>query len=146
MYIILNINNIAINKNKSLNLLNENALNAALKVPTLVDQKFIKKNDVSPINSQPKNITIRLPDDTNNIILIINKFKNNINLSTKGSYLKYENVYIYTNSPIVKVKNEKLIDTISIIISNDILYPAATLNHLPKLIVYDILFVNTKLK
>jgi len=85
---VLNINNIAKNKNKSLNLLKENALKAAFKVPTLVDQKLIKKNEVRPINSQPKNITIKLPEDTSNIILIIKEFKNKINLSTKGSYLK----------------------------------------------------------
>lgn len=85
---MLNINKIAKNKNKSLNLLNENALKAAFKVPTLVDQKLIRKKDVRPINSQPKNITIKLPEDTNNIILIINEFKNKISLSTNGSYLK----------------------------------------------------------
>jgi hypothetical protein len=94
--------------------LKENALKAAFRVPTLVDQKLIKKKDVKPINSQPKNITIKLPDDTNKIILIINKFKNKINLSTKGSYLKYEKVYIYTKTPIVSVKNEKLIEVVSI--------------------------------
>jgi hypothetical protein len=88
----LKINNIAKNKNKSLNLLKENALKAAFNVPTLVDQKLIKKNDVKPINSQPRNITIKFPDDTNNIILIIKRFKNRINLSTNGSYLKYEKV------------------------------------------------------
>ena len=86
--VVLNINNMAKNKKKSLNLLNENALKAAFKVPTLVDQKLIKKNEVRPINSQPKNITIKLPEDTNKIILIINEFRNRISLSTKGSYLK----------------------------------------------------------
>lgn len=86
--VVLNINKIAKNKNKSLNLLNENALKAAFKVPILVDQKLIKKKEVRPINSQPKNITIKLPEDTNNIILIINEFKNKISLSTNGSYLK----------------------------------------------------------
>jgi len=116
---VLYINSIAKNKNKSLNLLKENALKADFNVPTLVDQKFIKKNEVNPINSQPKNIVIKLPDETNNIILIINEFKNKINLSTKGSYLKYENVYIYTNKPIVSVKNEKLNEVISIKRSNE---------------------------
>ena len=117
----MKINNIAKNKNKSLTLLNENALNAALNVPTLVDQKLIRKNEVKPINSQPKNITIKLPEDTNRIILIINAFKKSNKRSTNGSYLKYENVYIYTKTPIDKVRNEKLIDTVSINKSNEIL-------------------------
>jgi hypothetical protein len=69
-------------------LLNEYALNAAFNVPTLVDQKLIKKNDVNPINSQPKNNIIKFPEETKKTILIINKFKNIINLSTRGSYLK----------------------------------------------------------
>jgi hypothetical protein len=86
--IVLKINKIPKNKNKSLNLLNENALKAALNVPTLVDQKLIKKKDVKPISSQPKNITMKFPDETNKIILIINAFKNNNKRSTNGSYLK----------------------------------------------------------
>jgi hypothetical protein len=118
---VLKINSIPKNKNKSLNLLNENALKAALKVPTLVDQKLIKKNEVKPINSQPKNITIKFPEDTSKIILIINAFKNNSKRSTKGSYLKYEKVYIYTKTPIDRVRNEKLIDTTSINKSNETL-------------------------
>lgn len=89
---MLYINIIANNKKTSLNLLNEQALNADLKVPTLFDQKLIKKNDVKPINSQPKIIIIKFPDNTNKIILNIKKFKNTNNRSTKGSYLKYENV------------------------------------------------------
>lgn len=84
----MNISIIAKNKKKSLSLLKENALKAAFSVPTLVDQKFIKKNEVKPINSQPKNITIKLPADTSKIILIINRFKNNTKRSTIGSYLK----------------------------------------------------------
>lgn len=92
LYIVLYISKIAKNKNKSLSLLNENALNADFKVPTLVDQKLIRKKDVKPISSQPKNKVIKFPEDTNKIILIINEFKNKINLSTSGSYLKYEKV------------------------------------------------------
>jgi hypothetical protein len=46
---VLKIIIITINKNKSLVLLNEYALNAAFRVPTLVDQKLIKKNEVNPI-------------------------------------------------------------------------------------------------
>lgn len=80
------------NKNKSLVLLNEYALNAAFSVPTLVDQKLIKKNEVNPIISQPKNRLIRFPAETKNTMLIINIFKKRTSLSTKGSYLKYENV------------------------------------------------------
>ena len=79
---------------KSLILLKEKALNAAFNVPTRVTQKLIKKNDVRPINSQPKKIIIKLPEETKKIILIIKEHKNNINLSTNGSYLKYENAYI----------------------------------------------------
>lgn len=84
----LNIRIIAKNKNKSLNLLKEKALKADLNVPILVDQKLIKKKDVIPIISQPKNKLIRLPDDTKKIILIINIFKKTKSLSTNGSNLK----------------------------------------------------------
>lgn len=63
------------NKLTSLNLLNVKALKAAFKVETRVVQKFINKNEVKPINSQPKNIDITLPELTNNIILITNIFK-----------------------------------------------------------------------
>ena len=57
-----------------------------------VDQKLIKKNEVKPIISQPKNSIIKFPDDTKKTMLIIKEFKNKINLSTNGSYLKYEKV------------------------------------------------------
>jgi len=73
---------------KSLILLNVNALNADFKVPFLVDQKFIKKNEVKPISSHPKNNIIKLPEDTRNNILITKHKINNKNLSTSGSYLK----------------------------------------------------------
>jgi hypothetical protein len=69
-------------------LLNVKALNADFNVAVLVVQKFIKQNDVKPINSQPKNNIIVLPDETKKIILITNDNINNKNLSTKGSYLK----------------------------------------------------------
>jgi hypothetical protein len=69
-------------------------LNAAFNVPILVAQKLIKKNEVKPIISQPKNNIIVLPAKTKNTILITKVFNNRINLSTKGSYLKYENAYI----------------------------------------------------
>lgn len=86
-----NIKNIPNNKDTSLNLLKTKALKAAFNVEILVDQKLIKKNDVKPINSQPKNKTKKLPLVTNIIILITKQFIKSINLSTLGSYLKYEN-------------------------------------------------------
>jgi hypothetical protein len=78
------------NMKKSLTLLNVNALNADFKVAALVVQKLIKQKDVNPISSQPKNSIIVLPDATKKIILITNDNINSKNLSTKGSYLKYE--------------------------------------------------------
>lgn len=72
-------------KEMSLNLLNEKALKADFKVALRVVQKLIKTNEVNPINSQPKNNIKVLPDITKNTILIINKFKNRINLGTDGS-------------------------------------------------------------
>lgn len=51
-------------------------------------KKLIKKNEVNPIISQPKNNITKFAEDTKKTILIINKFKNIINLSTNGSYLK----------------------------------------------------------
>ena len=85
---ILNIKTITINRKTSLTLLKEYALKAAFRVPTLADQKLISKNDVKPIISHPKNNIIKLPHDTKNAILIINKFKNKTKRSTRGSYLK----------------------------------------------------------
>ena len=101
---------IAINNDTSLNLLKTKALKAAFKVEILVDQKLIKKKDVNPIISQPKNNTKKLPLVTKQTILITKQFIKIINLSTFGSYLKYEKAYIYTNIAIVKVKNMKLYD------------------------------------
>jgi len=80
------------NIKKSLTLLNVNALNADFKVAALVVQKLIKQKDVKPISSQPKNSIMVLPDATKKIILITNDNINSKNLSTKGSYLKYEKV------------------------------------------------------
>jgi len=74
-----------INIKKSLTLLNVNALNADFKVAALVVQKLIKQKEVNPINSQPKNNIMVLPDVTKKIILITNDNKNKRNLSTKGS-------------------------------------------------------------
>lgn len=75
-------------KQTSLTLLKENALNAAFNVDFFVTQKLIKTKEVTPMSSQPKNSTIRFELETNNTILIINRFKKLINLSTIGSYLK----------------------------------------------------------
>ena len=125
---------IAKSKKMSLNLLNENALNADFKVDIFVDQKFININDVRPINSHPKKKFIKLFVETKNIMLRIKKFKNKINLSVNGSYLKYENENIKTNIAIVRVRNKKLTDKLSKKKSNfmSILFPKN--NHLPKFI------------
>lgn len=69
-------------------MLKEKALNADFKVLIFVTQKLIKKKDVNPINSQPKNSIIKFPEETKSNILIIKEQINNKNLSTKGSYLK----------------------------------------------------------
>jgi hypothetical protein len=103
-----------INIKQSLNLLKENALNADFNVATFVVQKLIKQNDVNPINSQPKKSIIVFPDATKKIILITKNKINNRNLSTKGSYLKYANAYMYTNSEIVVISNIKLNAIVSI--------------------------------
>jgi len=66
-------------------------LNADFSVAAFVVQKLIKKKDVKPISYQPKNNIIVLPEATRNNILITNESINNKNLSTRGSYLKYEN-------------------------------------------------------
>jgi hypothetical protein len=79
---------ILINKDTSLNLLKLKALKAAFKVPTRATQKFIKKKDVIPISSQPKNKRTKLPAVTSITILITNKFKKTSKRSTSGSYLK----------------------------------------------------------
>ncbi len=79
-------------------------MKAALSVLILVDQKLIKKNDVKPINSHPKNNTNKLPPITKIHILIINKLINKNKRSTCGSYLKYEKVYNNTFKPIDKTR------------------------------------------
>ena len=82
------INKIDNNREASLNLLKTKALNADFKVDILVDQKLIKKKEVKPISSQPKNNTKKLPLVTKQIILITKQFIKRVNLSTLGSYLK----------------------------------------------------------
>jgi hypothetical protein len=85
---LLKINNIPNKRKASLLLLNEYALKADFKVFILQTQKLIKKNEVSPINSQPKKRDTKLAELTKKIILIINRFKKTTNRSTLGSYLK----------------------------------------------------------
>jgi hypothetical protein len=72
----------------SLTLLKTNALRADLSVFNLAPQKLIRKNEVTPINSQPKKSTTRLPESTNKIILLTKRSKRVTNLSIFGSYLK----------------------------------------------------------
>lgn len=96
---------------QSLILLKTKALNAAFTLGILVDQKFISKNDVTPINSHPKNITNKLPPVTKHTILITKAFIKSIRRSRCGSYLKYEKVYANVNRAIDTVKNIKLYET-----------------------------------
>ena len=77
------------NKRKmSLILLNVNAFIADFKVFLRNVQKFINKNDVKPISSQPKKSNRALSDITNKDILKMNQFNKSINLSACGSFLK----------------------------------------------------------
>ncbi len=95
-------------------MLKVNALNADLSVAAFVVQKLIRQKEVKPINSQPKNNIIILPEATKNNILITNDKIKSKNLSTKGSYLKYENAYINTKRAIVVVNSIKEKDIVSI--------------------------------
>lgn len=78
----------AANIKLSLTLLKTRALRADLRVLSLAPQKLIRKKEVIPISSQPKNNTIKFPDKTNKIILLTNKSSSVTNLSILGSYLK----------------------------------------------------------
>lgn len=71
--LLINRNIKKIYKAESLNLLKKKAFNADFNVPDLRDQKFIKKNDVKPINSQPKIHVKKFPAHNNVIILIAKK-------------------------------------------------------------------------
>jgi hypothetical protein len=57
-------------------------LKAAFKVDILVVQKLIKKKEVKPISSQPRNNIIKLLADTSTIMLNTNRFRKISNLST----------------------------------------------------------------
>jgi len=71
-------------------LLKVNALNADFNVAVFVVQKLIKQKEVKPISSHPKNNIIMLPEITKKTMLTTNDNIKSRNLSTRGSYLKYE--------------------------------------------------------
>jgi len=72
--LLLTIRNIKnIYNAESLNLLKKKAFKADFSVPDLSDQKFIKKNEVNPINSQPKIQVKKFPAHNNVTILIAKK-------------------------------------------------------------------------
>jgi len=98
---------------KSLTLLKVNALNADFNVVVFVTQKLIRKKDVKPINSQPKNNIMVLPADNRNTMLTTKDNKNNKNRSVRGSYLKYEKAKKNTKRAIVVVNKIKLKDIVS---------------------------------
>lgn len=81
-------NKIAANKKKSLSLLNEKALNEALRVAILLVQKLIKTKEVKPINSHPNKNIIKLPAKTINTIETTNNSIKSKSLVIRGSYLK----------------------------------------------------------
>lgn len=95
-------------KQQSLNLLKTNALKAHFNVKILLVQKLINKNEVIPINSQPKINVIQLPAHTNKIIESTNIFKKKIKLIIFNSFLIYEKAYKYTPVLIQIVKKLKL--------------------------------------
>lgn len=84
------------------------ALKLAFSVPTLVCQKFMRRNDVNPISSQPKKNITRLPASMSKLILSTKAFNNRSRLLTQGSYLKYAKVKKLTNTAIVMTSNKKL--------------------------------------
>jgi hypothetical protein len=63
-------------------LLKKKALKLDFNVPRLVLQKFIKKNDDKPIDSQPKKRVNRLLAKTSKIILSMNQFINKAKISS----------------------------------------------------------------
>ena len=79
---------IKINTKQSLILLKIKALKLDLRVPRLLFQKLIKKKEVNPINSQPKNNVNKLFAKTRHNILKINQFNNKIKEFSLASYLK----------------------------------------------------------
>ena len=85
--------------------MNTTALKLDLTTPRLVLQKFIKKKEVIPINSQPKNIVKKFPANTKIIILKTKEFNQNIKFDSSASPLKYVNVYILVVKAIRPTKN-----------------------------------------
>jgi hypothetical protein len=75
-------------KNTSLILLKAKALKLQLNVVILNFQKFINKNEVSPISSHPSINVKKLLLITKKIIENINQFINSIKSSIFSSYLK----------------------------------------------------------
>ena len=71
-----------INKKTSLILLKKKALKLDFTVPRLLFQKFIKKNEDKPIDSQPRNKVNKLFANIKIIILNINQFINKANKSS----------------------------------------------------------------
>lgn len=74
--------------NKSLTKLNVKALKLDFNVDLLLCQKLIKKNEVNPINSQPKNNVKKFADSTKITILKIKAFNQKINPISSASFLK----------------------------------------------------------
>jgi len=75
-------------KNKSLTLLKANAFKLHVKVIVRNFQKLISKNEVIPINSQPKINVKKLLPLTRIIIENTNQFIKSANSSLRSSYLK----------------------------------------------------------
>ena len=75
-------------KNKSLTLLKANAFKLHVKVIVRNFQKLISKNEVIPINSQPKINVKKLLPLTRIIIENTNQFIKSANSSLRYSYLK----------------------------------------------------------
>lgn len=76
------------NKKTSLILLKKKALKLDLTVPRRVLQKLIKKNDESPMDSQPKKSVNKLLPKTRIIILNINQLINKAKMSSLASYYR----------------------------------------------------------
>jgi len=78
----------AINKKISLIKLKLKALKLDFKVDRLACQKLIKKNEVSPISSHPKNNVKKFAAKTSTSILAINPLIQKEKVSSSASFLK----------------------------------------------------------
>ena len=83
-----NKNTNATNKHISLIKLKLKALKLDFKVARRVDQKLIKKKEVSPINSHPKNNVKKLLLKIRRLILAIKLFNQNVKEASSASFLK----------------------------------------------------------